>query len=74
MSAPRLRAAYFEPASGKETAPARGEEAGALATYGGPAMNGDDEYRRQAADAEKQARSAKNDVDRESCCGSRRDG
>ena len=29
-------------------------------------MNSDDEYRRQAADAEKQARSAKFDSDRES--------
>jgi hypothetical protein len=29
-------------------------------------MSNDDEYRQQAADAEKQARSAKNDMDRES--------
>jgi hypothetical protein len=29
-------------------------------------MNGDDEYRRQAEEAEKQARAAKNDHDRES--------
>jgi hypothetical protein len=29
-------------------------------------MNGDDEYRRQAEEAEKQARAAKSDLDRES--------
>jgi hypothetical protein len=37
-------------------------------------MSNEDEYRRQAADAEKQARSAKFDTDREAWLRSLRDG